>query len=667
MGGKIKININRFHDEKISLIQNALLSYSLKGIFEMKNKFSIAMSLALIAAMLVTSLALADNVVNDVATDLSGNKILTITKGDPIGATMQYWIVATSGGGDQAGCNASDGSPANLSVSGVPSNATASPFSFQLTNCFNTGGSKQAVQFTADLSATADDYIITIGVNDTDTNDKYSTTPAVFTLRILNPAVTDTDGDGIADDEDNCPTVANPSQTDTDGDGLGDACDPTPTGDTDGDGVDNAVDNCPNDANADQADADGDDLGDACDSNSYAPAVDTAADDANDNEGATLGTSGAFSDADGNDTLTITKVSGDGDVTDNGDGTWSWSFATTDNGSGSVIVQASDGEHDVATDTFDWSVANVAPTADAGVGQSGSEGSPVSFTFTCSDPGTADTWTGSVNWGDGNSESLGAVTCNSGTFGASHTYADNGSYTVTLTVTDDDLDSGNDTASANVANVAPTVTSVVAGAAASCGGSNGLTVNFTDPAGANDTYSAIINWGDGNTESFNNITSGQIFSHAYSNAGLYTVSVTVSDEDGGTSLPVTASLTLNFNVSGILQPINPGPPNSIFKYKSTIPVKIQVQDCNGTYPSGLSIRIQVFLVSGSLPSGEVSEPFSTSAADTTGYMRFTGTPDNQYIYNLATRSLPDTSGTYQIKLTIQLTNQTVTANFGLKP
>ena len=75
------------------------------------------------------------------------------------------------------------------------------------------------------------------------------------------PDPVDSDGDGVADDSDNCPLVANANQEDSDGDGIGDACDP----DRDGDGVDDAVDNCPGTPNADQEDSDGDGIGDACD------------------------------------------------------------------------------------------------------------------------------------------------------------------------------------------------------------------------------------------------------------------------------------------------------------------------------------------------------------------------------------------------------------------
>ena len=104
----------------------------------------------------------------------------------------------------------------------------------------------------------------------------------------------DSDGDGVLDVNDNCPTTSNPNQEDFDGDGLGDVCDDdvdgdailnnddecsnTPAGeivntvgcsesqlDDDLDGVMNDVDNCPNTSNPNQEDFDGDDIGDVCD------------------------------------------------------------------------------------------------------------------------------------------------------------------------------------------------------------------------------------------------------------------------------------------------------------------------------------------------------------------------------------------------------------------
>ncbi len=97
------------------------------------------------------------------------------------------------------------------------------------------------------------------------------------------PVSGDIDGDGVPDDEDNCPNVFNPIrlldngvQADFDLDGDGDACDVCPLDadttecsfdpdDIDGDGVPNATDNCPMDPNPGQENNDGDALGNICD------------------------------------------------------------------------------------------------------------------------------------------------------------------------------------------------------------------------------------------------------------------------------------------------------------------------------------------------------------------------------------------------------------------
>jgi hypothetical protein len=56
------------------------------------------------------------------------------------------------------------------------------------------------------------------------------------------PCFPDEDGDGITDDEDNCPATPNPDQADSDCDGVGDVCDVCEGGD---DSVDNNGDGIP--------------------------------------------------------------------------------------------------------------------------------------------------------------------------------------------------------------------------------------------------------------------------------------------------------------------------------------------------------------------------------------------------------------------------------------
>ena len=74
----------------------------------------------------------------------------------------------------------------------------------------------------------------------------------------------DDDNDGIVDSEDNCPLTYNPEQTDTDNDSIGDVCDD----DDDNDGILDIEDNCPLTANPDQIDLNNNNIGDICENNS---------------------------------------------------------------------------------------------------------------------------------------------------------------------------------------------------------------------------------------------------------------------------------------------------------------------------------------------------------------------------------------------------------------
>src|SRR5262249_30176584 len=154
-------------------------------------------------------------------------------------------------------------------------------------------------------------------------------------------------------------------------------------------------------------------------------------------------------------------------------------------------------------------------------------------------------------------------------------------------------------------NAPPVVSAAFSASSVSCGPNNStLTVTFTDPAPA-DTHTAVINWGDGNTQTVNSATSPLVLSHTYAVAGMYTASVSVTDDDGATGT-ASATTSVKFNTSGFQQPLN-ADGTSVFKYNSTIPVKISFTDCNGSTPSNLAPAISLTLISGSTPGLPINE------------------------------------------------------------
>lgn len=300
---------------------------------------------------------------------------------------------------------------------------------------------------------------------------------------------------------------------------------------------------------------------------------------------------------------------------------------------------------------------NAPPTVDAGGPYSVNEGGAVTLSATGSDPdGDPLTYAWDLD-NNGSFETVGQ----SVSFSAAALDGPT-SQTVKVKATDTGGLSAEASVSVDVTNVAPSVTAAFGANSVSCGPNNGsLTVNFSDPAAA-DTHTAVIDWGDGNTQNVGAVTSPFSFQHTYALAGTYTATITVTDDDGGVGT-VTTSEVVKYNTSSFLPPINPDG-SSVFKFKSTIPIKIRFTNCDGTTPSNLAPTIKLTLMSGSTPVYDINEPVSTSAADTTGVMRFS---DGQYMYNLATKSLPDPSATYLITVTIPSTGQTFTVKIGLRP
>ena len=193
-----------------------------------------------------------------------------------------------------------------------------------------------------------------------------------------------------------------------------------------------------------------------------------------------------------------------------------------------------------STDTASVAVTNVVPTVTApSTPFTVNEGSALSSTATYSDPGTLDTHTAKVNYGDGTP--LATPSASGGTIGLSHTFADDEAgaaddqYTVKVDVTDDDGGTASTSFPVAVANVAPTVSAITAPVApVPVNSAVTASSSYTDP-GADD-HTVTWAWGDGTTteQSKSVDADGPISaSHSYAASGVYTVGLTVDDHDGG--------------------------------------------------------------------------------------------------------------------------------------
>jgi hypothetical protein len=256
-----------------------------------------------------------------------------------------------------------------------------------------------------------------------------------------------------------------------------------------------------------------------------------------------------------------------------------------DEGSPSVVVTINDIDGSSATATRTTQIADNDALTATGYDLSGIEGQQVNgivatFTDVTYPTNSPDDFTATVNWGDGNS-SAGTVSSQGDLFvvRGTHTYLEEGSYSIKVTI--------NDVAGAAMANTSSKAT--IADAALNATGTSfsateglvigGLLASFTDAnpvAGLDDFTSLVacpliivrgyppfpcpmapintvtIDWGDGTPFSEGNGTisqggQGQPFvvqgSHTYAEEGTYTIKVTVTD-NGGSMVTTTTTATV---------------------------------------------------------------------------------------------------------------------------
>ncbi|MBT6680679.1 MAG: hypothetical protein HOB07_01355, partial [Chloroflexi bacterium] len=197
---------------------------------------------------------------------------------------------------------------------------------------------------------------------------------------------------------------------------------------------------------------------------------------------------------------------------------------------------------------------NLPPVITSSTGDSIDEGSTATVSIVFSDPDTGDSHSASVDWGDGGLiETFSSV---SSPFTPSHIYGDNGSFTVLVTITDVAGESDSVGTTVNVANLDSTLVLDEGGSLAFHGGDAFIgrvgtpqdhVATATDPGSddltfywngiEDDTY-----WNDGigpdpasspdGTFPFTVTDTGTV---NYAAPGVFSVDVTVEDDDAGTA------------------------------------------------------------------------------------------------------------------------------------
>jgi PKD repeat protein len=231
------------------------------------------------------------------------------------------------------------------------------------------------------------------------------------------------------------------------------------------------------------------------------------------------------------------------------------------------------------------------------------EGDTYSNTGSFTDPDSS-SWTATVNYGDGGAQLL---TLSGTNFALNHVYQDEGTYTVTVSIRDNQGATGTQTAIVTVKNALFSIGAItVPNAVLQVNSALSASASFTDPGGI-DTHTASWNWGDGSTTT-GTVTesngSGSVSdSHTYTASGVYTVTLTVTDDDG-------VSNTSTYQYVSVYNPTAQGLFSAGEHFTSPAGAYSQNLSLTGIVKFGLSYKYQ-----GSVPVGDKEFSLNFNAAN----------------------------------------------------